>query len=70
MPRPPQTLHYESLPSQPDSAFSSGVTLRVANHTLSCPNAVRYLPDPRFTGFTSTRVTADQLLLIIKVGVW
>ncbi|KAG7255197.1 hypothetical protein CRUP_019009, partial [Coryphaenoides rupestris] len=50
------TLYYESLPSQTDSAFYSGVMLTVANHTLSCPNAVHYLPDPRFTGFTYTRL--------------
>ncbi|KAK0153637.1 Plexin-C1 [Merluccius polli] len=61
------TLRYESLAvGQSQGSFSSSVTLRVANHTLACPTAIHYLPDPKFTTFTSTRTTKQQLLLTIQ----
>ncbi|CAL8323534.1 unnamed protein product [Lota lota] len=58
------SLQYESLATE-RGPFSSHVTLRVANHTLACPTAIRYLPDPQFTAFTSTPA-ADHLLLTIE----
>ncbi|KAK0132190.1 Plexin-C1 [Merluccius polli] len=61
------TLQYESLAvEQSQGSFSSSVTLRVANHTLACPTAIHYLPEPKFTTFTSTRTTKQQLLLTIQ----
>ncbi|KAK0132191.1 Plexin-C1 [Merluccius polli] len=61
------TLRYESLAvEQSQGSFSSSVTLRVANHTLACPTAIHYLPEPKFTTFTSTRTTKHQLLLTIQ----
>ncbi|CAL8242382.1 unnamed protein product [Merluccius merluccius] len=61
------TLRYDSLAvEQSQGSFSSLVTLRVANHTLACPTAIHYLPEPKFTTFTSTRTTKDHLLLTIQ----
>ncbi|CAL8386401.1 unnamed protein product [Boreogadus saida] len=59
-----QSLQFESLATDRDS-FSSTVTLRVANHTLACPTAIRYLPDPQFTDFISAPA-ADHLRLTIE----
>ncbi|XP_056444017.1 plexin-C1 isoform X2 [Gadus chalcogrammus] len=59
-----QSLQFESLPADRD-AFSSTVTLRVANHTLACPTAIRYLPDPQFTDFISAPA-ADHMRLTIE----
>ncbi|XP_030210853.1 plexin-C1 isoform X4 [Gadus morhua] len=59
-----QSLQFESLAADRDP-FSSTVTLRVANHTLACPTAIRYLPEPQFTDFISAPA-ADHLRLTIE----
>ncbi|XP_030210854.1 plexin-C1 isoform X5 [Gadus morhua] len=59
-----RSLQFESLAADRDP-FSSTVTLRVANHTLACPTAIRYLPEPQFTDFISAPA-ADHLRLTIE----
>ena len=61
-----QSLKFESLATD-RVPFSSSVTLRVANHTLACPTAIRYLPEPQFTDFISAPA-ADHLRLTIEVS--
>ncbi|CAL8235801.1 unnamed protein product [Arctogadus glacialis] len=58
------SLQFESLATDRDP-FSSSVTLRVANHTLACPTAIRYLPDPQFSAFYATPAPDHLLLTII-----
>ena len=62
-----QSLKFESLATDRDP-FSSSVTLRVANHTLACPTAIRYLPDPQFSAFHATPAPDHLLLTIILVS--
>ncbi|XP_030210872.1 plexin-C1-like isoform X3 [Gadus morhua] len=59
-----RSLQFVSLAADRDP-FSSTVTLRVANHTLACPTAIRYLPEPQFTDFISAPA-ADHLRLTIE----
>ncbi|XP_030210868.1 plexin-C1 isoform X3 [Gadus morhua] len=58
------SLKFESLATD-RVPFSSSVTLRVANHTLACPTAIRYLPDPQFSAFHATPAPDHLLLTII-----
>ncbi|XP_059904564.1 plexin-C1-like [Gadus macrocephalus] len=60
-----QSLQFESLATDRDP-FSSTVTLRVANHTLACPTAIRYLPDPQFINFISAPAADHLRLTIVK----
>ncbi|XP_077449603.1 plexin-C1 isoform X2 [Stigmatopora argus] len=59
-----------------EKGFTSVLSLKVANETLTCSQAVIYYPEPDFTSFTSTRTgevvrvtiqkTADSLDMSIK----
>lgn len=46
--------------------LSSIVFLKVANQTLNCSKTIRYLPDPVFTSYTSTRTGGDASIIIEK----
>ncbi|XP_029901504.1 plexin-C1 isoform X2 [Myripristis murdjan] len=61
-----EVLYYDTPPAEnAQGGFSSTMSLKVVNTSVSCPTEITYHPDPHFTSFTSTR-TGDDLRVTIQ----